>query len=71
MVVLLDIDTLLTGLGTARLDTGEAISAGVARRLACQAGVVPAVVRKVLDGPPVVLDVGRRAGSPPSRSGSR
>lgn len=61
VVVLLDIDKLLTGLGTARLDTGEVISAGVARRLACQAGVVPAVVRKVLDGPPVVLDVGRRA----------
>src|SRR5690349_1218975 len=59
VVVLLDIDKLLTGLGTARLDTGEVISAGVARRLACQAGVVPAVVRKVLDGPPVVLDVGR------------
>ncbi len=60
VVVLIDYDKLLTGLGAARLDTGEAISAGAARRLACEAGLVPAVYRRVLDGPSVVLDVGRR-----------
>jgi hypothetical protein len=59
VVVLLDYDTLLTGLGTARLDTGERISAGLARRLACQAGVIPAVVRRLVDGSSVVLDMGR------------
>ena len=61
VVVLLDYDQLLTGLGAARLDTGEAISAGLARRLACDAGVVPVVHRKELGGASVVLDVGRRA----------
>ena len=60
MVVLLDYDTLLSGLGTARLDTGERISAGLARRLACQAGVIPAVVRRLVDGRSVVLDLGRK-----------
>jgi len=60
VVVLLDYDTLLSGLGTARLDTGERISAGLARRLACQAGIIPAVVRRMIDGRSVVLDLGRK-----------
>jgi hypothetical protein len=60
VVVLLDFDKLLTGLGTATLDTGQRISAGLARRLACEAGVIPAVYRTVLGGPSVVLDLGRR-----------
>jgi Domain of unknown function (DUF222) len=60
VVVLLDYDTLLSGLGTARLDTGERVSAAQARRLACQAGVVPAVVRRLVDGSSVVLDLGRK-----------
>lgn len=60
VVVLMDYDRLLTGLGAARLDTGELVSAGTARRLACQAGIIPAVYRTVLGGPSVVLDVGRR-----------
>ncbi len=60
MVVLLDYDTLLSGLGTARLDTGERLSAGLARRLACHAGVIPAVVRRMVDGRSVVLDLGRK-----------
>ena len=33
----------LTGLGTAVLDTGQPISAGLARQLACESGLVPAV----------------------------
>jgi hypothetical protein len=60
VVVLLDYDRLLSGLGTATLDTGERVSAGLARRLACEAGVIPAVLRRVLGGPSVVLDLGRR-----------
>jgi len=60
VVVTLDYDKLLSGLGTARLGTGEQISAGLARRLACQAGVIPAVVRRLVDGRSVVLDLGRK-----------
>jgi hypothetical protein len=60
VVVLLDYDQLLSGLGTARLDTGEPMSAALARRLACEAGIIPVVHRRVLGGPSVVLDMGRR-----------
>jgi hypothetical protein len=59
VVVTVDLDNLLTGLGTASLDTGQTISAGQARRLACEAGVIPAVVRRLMDGGSVVLDMGR------------
>lgn len=37
MLVLLDYSKLLSGLGAIELDTGQHISAGLARRLACQA----------------------------------
>jgi hypothetical protein len=60
VVVLLDYDKLLSGLGAAKLDTGEAMSASLARRLACEAGIIPAVYRRVLGGRSVVLDMGRR-----------
>lgn len=60
LVVLLDYDKLLTGLGTAKLDTGEAVSASMARRLACQAGIIPTVYRRAIGGGSVVLDMGRR-----------
>jgi uncharacterized protein DUF222 len=60
VVVLLDFDKLLSGLGTAQLDTGERISAGLARRLACGAGIIPAVYRRLVAGGSVVLDMGRR-----------
>jgi hypothetical protein len=59
IVVTLDHDQLLTGLGTAHLDTGEHLSAGQARRLACEAGVIPTVLRRLLDGTSLVLDMGR------------
>ena len=49
------LDSLLGGLKAARLDTGETISAGLARRLACEAGIIPAV----LGGKSQVLDLGR------------
>src|SRR5262245_2426799 len=44
VVVTMKLDALLTGLGAAGLDTGVAITAGEARRLACDAGLVPAVL---------------------------
>ncbi|MEP7092220.1 MAG: DUF222 domain-containing protein [Nocardioidaceae bacterium] len=59
VVVLLDYDQLLTGLGTAHLNTGTPISASLARRLACDAEIIPAVIRRLIDGRSVVLDLGR------------
>ncbi|MHA6513570.1 DUF222 domain-containing protein [Tessaracoccus sp. Z1128] len=59
--ITLDLETLTTGLGTvALLDTGgaggaEGLSAGEARRLACDAGLIP-VVLGTASRP---LDVGR------------
>ena len=50
------LDTLMGGLKAAHLDTGETISPGAARRLACEAGIIPAV----LDGKSQVLDLGRK-----------
>jgi hypothetical protein len=55
LVITMGIDALMTGIGVATLETGERISAGEARRLACRAGVIP----MVLDGESVVLDIGR------------
>jgi hypothetical protein len=50
----IDYQHLLDGLASARIDTGTHISAGAARRLACEAGLVPAV----LGGRSEPLDVG-------------
>ncbi len=55
MVVTIDLDTLLGRLGEATLSTGARISAGHARRLACEAGIIPTI----LNGPSAVLDLGR------------
>lgn len=56
IVVRIDYDTLRGRLGTATLlNTGSAISAHQARVLACDAGILPAV----MDGRSVPLDVGR------------
>ncbi len=55
VVVTIDHTVLSGALKTARLDTGEQISAGEARRLACGAGILPAV----LGGRSVALDLGR------------
>jgi hypothetical protein len=57
VVVTLDETVLLDALKVAGLDTGETISAGEARRLACGAGIIPAV----LGGKSVVLDLGRES----------
>ena len=57
VVVTID-HTVLTGaLKTARLDSGETISAGEARRLACGAGILPAVLGRGS----VALDLGRES----------
>ncbi len=56
VVVTIDRDQLLADLGAVRLDTGVEISAGEARRLACSAAILPAV----LDGASYVLDLGRK-----------
>ncbi|MGI8645831.1 MAG: DUF222 domain-containing protein, partial [Nocardioides sp.] len=56
VVVTMNLDALLGGLEAAALDTGGRISAGEARRLACRAGIIPAV----LGGPSQVLDLGRK-----------
>lgn len=55
IVVTMTAKALRSGLGVAQLDTGATISAGQARRLACEAGIIPAV----LGGPSQVLDLGR------------
>ena len=55
VVVTMTLDSLKGGLAAATLDTGDRISAATARRLACEAGVVPVV----LGGHSQPLDVGR------------
>ena len=54
VVVSMTLDQLRSGLGTAVLDTGIEVSAGQARRLACNAHLVPLV----LGGDSTVLDAG-------------
>lgn len=56
VVVTMTLESLMGGLAKASLDTGEVISAATARRLACEAGIIP----MVLGGKSEVLDVGRR-----------
>jgi hypothetical protein len=55
VVVLMQLDTLEGRLKAAHLDTGEPLSPGAARRLACEARIIPAV----LNGKSQVLDLGR------------
>ncbi|HET8680634.1 MAG TPA: DUF222 domain-containing protein [Micromonosporaceae bacterium] len=56
VVVTVDYDTLTRQLGPGLLDTGETLSPETARRLACDARVLPAV----LDGGGQPLDLGRQ-----------
>jgi hypothetical protein len=56
VVVTMTIETLRGGLAAATLDTGDRITAHTARRLACEAGIIPVV----LGGRRQVLDQGRR-----------
>ena len=58
VLVVIDEDTLTGRLEKAGvLDTGDQISPSMARRLACEAGIIPAV----LGGASVPLDLGRRS----------
>jgi hypothetical protein len=57
VVITLDHTVLQGALKAAGLDTGGTISAGEARRMACNAGLIPAV----LGGPFVALDLGRES----------
>jgi hypothetical protein len=56
LVITMGLDALKSGVGAGTLETGERISAGEVRRLACRAGLIPVV----LGGDSVVLDLGRR-----------
>ena len=55
VLVTIGLDRLVSGIGAAGLDTGVRISARDARRLACNAGIIPAV----LGGASQPLDLGR------------
>jgi hypothetical protein len=55
VVVTVSLDALQRGLGVAVLDTGDRMSAGQARRLACEGGLIP----MVLGGDSMPLDLGR------------
>lgn len=55
VVVTMDLATLQGGVAAAALDTGARVTAGQARRLACEAAIIPAV----LGGASEVLDLGR------------
>jgi hypothetical protein len=57
VVVTMTIEQLLGESATALLDDGSRMSAGQARRLACEAGIIPVV----LDSRSVPLDMGRTA----------
>lgn len=56
VVVTMTLETLMGGLKATQRDTGARISPGAARRMACEAGIIPVV----LGGRSEVLDVGRR-----------
>jgi hypothetical protein len=55
VTVTMSLESLISGLGVATLDSGGRISAAEARRLACGAGLVPAVLGSRSE----VLDLGR------------
>jgi hypothetical protein len=55
-VVTMSLETMMGGMAAASLDTGARMSPGQARRLLCEAGIIPAV----LGGGSQVLDVGRK-----------
>ncbi len=58
VMVTMPLEILQSDLGTAQLGTGETITPGEARRLACTAGLAPAVLGTTSE----VLDLGRTAG---------
>ena len=67
VVVTIPIETLHGGLATATMDTGTRLTPGEARRMACDAGLIPVV----LGGKSEVLDHGRMRRLFSNRNGSR
>lgn len=57
LIATITLDQLQTDLGAATLDTGQRLSASATRRLACEHGILPAVLNTASE----VLDLGRRA----------
>ena len=57
LVVTIDLGALTTNVGTAHLPDGTPLSPATARKLACDAGIIPAVLGSASE----VLDLGRRA----------
>ena len=57
VMVTIDLDTLMSGLGIATTSTGDRITAEQARRMACQARIIPVVLGRKGE----VLDLGRSA----------
>ena len=57
VTITLDWDLIRDTIGTATLDTGETLTPATARRILCDAEIIPAV----LGGPSEVLDLGRSA----------
>lgn len=55
LMVHIALDALRSGVGAARLDSGAHLSAAAARKLACEAGILPAV----FGGESLPLDLGR------------
>jgi hypothetical protein len=55
VVVTMSLDTLRAQTGAATLDDGSPLSPTTARRIACDAAIIPAI----LDGPSQILDIGR------------
>ena len=55
LMVIVDHERLVSGVGVATTSTGEPMTVGQARRLACQAGILPVV----LGGKSEILDLGR------------
>ncbi|HET8560236.1 MAG TPA: DUF222 domain-containing protein [Marmoricola sp.] len=55
LLVHISLEALRSAVGAARLDSGAHLSAAAARKLACEAGIIPAV----LGGDSVPLDLGR------------
>ena len=56
-MITMGLDQLRRGIGAASLDSGGTISPGEARRMACNAGIIPAVLGSRSE----VLDLGRTA----------
>ncbi len=58
IVVLIDLETLTSGVGAAMLETGQPITAAQARRWACEAQIIPAVLGG--KSQPMDLGLGKR-----------